>query len=69
MLELQGKYNTAKVFTDTAEASAISQIQHLLDQEFMAGARIAAPPAVFICDCSVDAVRQLLYHPFYTEVE
>ena len=26
MIELQGKYNTAKVFTDTAEPSAITQI-------------------------------------------
>jgi|GEM_PF-4063568 len=29
MIELQGKYNTAKVFTDTAEQSALAQIRHL----------------------------------------
>lgn len=40
MIELKGKYNTAKVFTDTAEQSAITQIVHLLNQEFMAGSKI-----------------------------
>jgi len=40
MIELQGHYNTAKVFTDTVEASAIAQIQHLLNQPFIAGSKI-----------------------------
>jgi len=44
MIELQGKYNTAKVFTDTAEASASAQIQHLLDQPFVAGSSIRIMP-------------------------
>jgi len=44
MIELNGKYNTAKVFTDTAEASAIQQIQHLLDQEFTGGSKIRVMP-------------------------
>jgi len=44
MLELQGKYNTAKLFTDTAEQSAITQIAHLLDQEFAAGSKIRVMP-------------------------
>ena len=44
MIELQGKYNTAKVFTDTAEPSAISQIQHLLDQDFVHGSKIRVMP-------------------------
>ena len=44
MIELTGKYNTAKVFTDTAEQGAIEQIQHLLDQEFAAGAKIRVMP-------------------------
>ena len=46
MIELQGKYNTAKVFTDTAEQSAIVQIQHLLDQAFIAGSNIRIMPDV-----------------------
>ena len=28
MIELKGKYNTEKVFTDTAEQSAVSQIEY-----------------------------------------
>jgi len=44
MIELNGKHNTAKVFTDTAETSAITQIQHLLDQEFVAGSKIRVMP-------------------------
>lgn len=46
MIELQGKYNTAKLFTDTAEQSAITQIEHLLNQEFMAGSKIRIMPDV-----------------------
>jgi len=44
MVELTGKFNTAKVFTDTAEQSAITQIEHLLDQEFIAGSKIRVMP-------------------------
>ena len=44
MTDLQGKYNTAKVFTDTAESSAITQIEHLLNQEFISGSKIRVMP-------------------------
>ena len=44
MLELQGKYNTAKVFTDNAEPSAIQQVTHLLDQAFIVGSKIRVMP-------------------------
>ena len=44
MTELKGKYNTAKMFTDTAESSAVTQIEHLLDQEFIAGSKIRVMP-------------------------
>jgi RNA-splicing ligase RtcB len=44
MIELQGTYNTAKLFTDTAEPSAVSQIEHLLEQEFAAGSKIRVMP-------------------------
>jgi RNA-splicing ligase RtcB len=46
MLELKGKYSTAKIFTDNAEPSAIQQIEHLLDQEFVAGSKIRIMPDV-----------------------
>ena len=44
MVELQGKFNNAKIFTDSAEHSAIVQIQHLLNQEFMTGSTIRVMP-------------------------
>jgi RNA-splicing ligase RtcB len=44
MIELQGQYNAAKLFTDTADQSAVQQIEHLLDQEFIAGSKIRVMP-------------------------
>lgn len=44
MLELQGKFNTAKVFTDNVEGEAISQIINLLNQEFVTGSKIRIMP-------------------------
>jgi RNA-splicing ligase RtcB len=46
MVELKGKYNTAKVFTSHAEPTAIQQIEHLLDQEFVEGSKIRIMPDV-----------------------
>src|SRR5512135_2570184 len=40
MIELRGKYNSAKVFTDNVEQTAISQIINLLNQPFVDGANI-----------------------------
>jgi len=44
MIELKGEFNTAKVFTDTAEQSAITQINHLLDQAFTTGSKVRVMP-------------------------
>lgn len=46
MVVLQGKFNTAKVFTDTAEQSALTQVEHLLNQPFVAGNKIRIMPDV-----------------------
>lgn len=46
MLELQGKYNTAKVFTDFIDPSAVSQIIALCNQEFVSGSQIRIMPDV-----------------------
>jgi RNA-splicing ligase RtcB len=46
VLELKGIYNTAKVFTDNADPTAIQQIKHLLDQPFMEGSKIRIMPDV-----------------------
>lgn len=39
MVELTGKYNTAKVFTDVVEETAVGQIINLCNQEFVEGSR------------------------------
>lgn len=44
MIELQGQYNTAKVFTDNVEQQAISQIINLLNQAFVTGSKIRIMP-------------------------
>lgn len=46
MLELKGKYNTAKVFTDIVEETAISQIISLCNEEFTSGSKIRIMPDV-----------------------
>jgi RNA-splicing ligase RtcB len=44
MIELQGKYNNAKVFSDSIEGEAISQIINLLNQDFASGSQIRIMP-------------------------
>lgn len=46
MKEVTGKYNTAKVFTDTVDETSLKQIQLLCDQEFTEGAKIRLMPDV-----------------------
>lgn len=46
MFELQGKYSTAKVFTDNVEETAISQIIELCNQEFVKDSKIRIMPDV-----------------------
>ena len=40
MIEIQGKYNEAKIFTDVVDSASIAQVQELCNQEFTAGSRI-----------------------------
>lgn len=44
MFEIKGKYNTAKVFTDNIDSSAVDQITELCSQEFTKGSRIRIMP-------------------------
>ncbi len=44
MLELSGKYNSCRVFTDSCEEGCLSQLRSLLDQECSAGSRIRIMP-------------------------
>ena len=54
MIELQGKYNTAKVFTDNVERGAIAQIINLLKQEFVCGSKNRIMPEVHaVAGCTI----------------
>lgn len=44
MIEVKGKYNTAKVFTDNLESEALSQIMQLCNQKFAEGSIIRIMP-------------------------
>ncbi|MBR2576235.1 MAG: RtcB family protein [Firmicutes bacterium] len=46
MIEIKGKYSTAKVFTQTLEPSAEGQIRTMCDQPFTAGSKIRIMPDV-----------------------
>jgi RNA-splicing ligase RtcB len=46
MKVVEGKYNTAKVFTDVVEEKSLQQIKTLCDQEFTSGAKIRLMPDV-----------------------
>lgn len=50
MFELNGKYNTAKVFTDNVDQETISQVIELLNQDYVEGAKIRIMP-----DCHAGA--------------
>ena len=46
MIEIRGKHNTAKVFTNVVDEVSIEQIRRLCDQEFAAGSKIRLMPDV-----------------------
>ena len=46
MIEIKGKYNEAKIFTDTVDNASISQVMELCNQEFTAGSRIRLMPDI-----------------------
>ena len=46
MIEVQGKYNQAKIFTDVVDQTSIAQVIELCSQEFAAGSRIRLMPDV-----------------------
>lgn len=46
MQEVNGKYNTAKVYTDVIDEKSLQQIKTLCDQEFTSGAKIRLMPDV-----------------------
>lgn len=46
MLEVTGKYNTAKIFTDVVDQTSIAQVIELCNQEFTSGSRIRLMPDI-----------------------
>ncbi|OVE70203.1 RNA-splicing ligase RtcB [Clostridium diolis] len=44
MIEVKGKYNTAKVFTDNIETEAIEQLKELCNQPFVDGCKVRIMP-------------------------
>ena len=44
MKEIQGKYTSAKIFTDNIEPYAVAQIQQLIDNPVLAGSRVRIMP-------------------------
>lgn len=46
MIELKGKYNDAKIFTDIVDEASISQVLLLLNQEFVDGSKIRLMPDI-----------------------
>jgi hypothetical protein len=60
MIELNGKYNSAEVFTDYIEQSAIAQIIDLCNQEACRGTKIRIMPDVHAgTDCVIGTTMQL----------
>lgn len=46
MIEVKGKYNEAKIFTDVVDNASVSQAIELCNQEFAAGSRIRLMPDI-----------------------
>jgi len=46
MLEVEGKYNTAKIFTDIVDEASIAQVKLLCNQEFVSGSKIRLMPDI-----------------------
>ena len=46
MIEIRGKYNQAKIFTDVVDSASIAQVQELCNQEFAAQSRIRLMPDI-----------------------
>lgn len=46
MIEIKGKYNEAKIFTDVVDSASIAQVLELCNQEFAAGSRIRLMPDI-----------------------
>lgn len=48
MIEVKGKYNEARIFTDTVDNGSVAQVLELCNQEFSAGSRIRLMPDIHV---------------------
>lgn len=46
MIEVNGKFNTAKIYTDVVDEASIAQVKELCDQEFSKGSKIRLMPDI-----------------------
>lgn len=46
MMEVKGRFNSAKIFTDVVDQASIDQVKELCDQAFSAGSRIRLMPDI-----------------------
>lgn len=46
MIEIKGKYNEAKIFTDVVDSTSVAQVLELCNQEFTSGSRIRLMPDI-----------------------
>lgn len=46
MIEVNGRFNSAKIYTDVVDKASISQVITLCNQEFSAGSRIRLMPDI-----------------------
>jgi len=61
MIELHGAYSAAKLFTDTAESSTITQIEHLLNQPFMEGSTVRVMPDAHVgMGCTIGTTMTII---------
>jgi len=60
MIELKGKYNEAKIFTDVVDEASISQVLLLLNQEFVSGSKIRMMPDIHAgAGCTIGATMTI----------
>lgn len=54
MLELQGKFASAKVFTDVVDSESISQVINLLNQPYVEGRKVRMMPDIHAgAECTI----------------
>ncbi|MCH7320268.1 hypothetical protein LZ480_00080 [Solibacillus sp. MA9] len=57
MIEINGKFTTAKIYTNLPQQAAIEQIDELVNQSFMSGTKVRIMPDYHAGKGCVDEVR------------